>query len=407
MMKVLLVAPTINGQDIGEAWVAYQWAVHLAERFEVTVLTYRKRGAPPIADQVPGARVVEWLEPPLFGRLERFNSLLKPGYFAFLIRARRWIRDATRRGEHFDVGHQVVPVAMRYPSPLAGSTIPYLIGPVGGSLESPRGFVDQETGPWYLRLRKLDRWRLRHDRPLRTTYEDASCVLGIADYVREALTGLRVRRFEVLSETGLTSMPAAGERQPAAIPTNDKPLRLLFVGRVIRTKGARDLVAAVARLGDLPVRADVVGDGFDLQECRRLAAILGVTDRVTFHGRQARDQVDEFYRGADIFVFPSYREPGGNVVFEAMGHSLPLIVCDRGGPSAAVDGECAISLPAMDPEQLAGDLARAIRELAGDPARRDRMGQAARRRLEEVGLWEGKVDRATELYREISSGVEK
>jgi len=35
------------------------------------------------------------------------------------------------------------------------------------------------------------------------------------------------------------------------------------------------------------------------------------------------------------------------------------------------------------------------------------MGQAARRRLEEVGLWEGKVDRATELYREISSGVEK
>jgi glycosyltransferase involved in cell wall biosynthesis len=399
-MKILVVAPTIDSHDVGEAWVAYQWAEHLSRRHDVTVLTYRKRGAPAIAPQLPEARVVEWLEPSLFGRVERFNSLLKPGYFVFFDRARRWLKDALAAGETFDLAHQVVPVAMRYPSPLVGGPVPYLIGPVGGSLDSPPAFRDQETGPWYQRLRRLDGWRMHHDRWLRATYEDAACVLGIADYVSDWLADLRVQRIEILSETALTSIPDVAQRQQVEVG-EERPLRLLFVGRVIRTKGARDLVAAMAQLRDVPVVADIVGDGFDLAECRSLAEREGVTATVRFHGRRSRPEVEQFYEEADVFVFPSYREPGGNVVFEAMGHWLPLIVCDRGGPSAAVDAECAISLPAVSPSQLAGDLAAAIRELAADPARRQRMGVAARARVEAVGLWEPKLDRVDALYASV------
>src|SRR5665647_2406594 len=376
MVKLLLVAPTINGSDIGEAWVAYQWAVHLSERFDVTVLTYRKRGAPPIAPQVPSARVIEFLEPPLVGRAERLNSLLKPGYFVFYARARAWLRQAQRRGERFDLGHQVVPVAMRYPSPLIGAGFPFLIGPVGGSLESPPGFVVSETGPWYLKLRALDRWRLRHDPALRRTYESADCVLAIADYVNDSLRGLRIKRVEVMSETGLVELPAAD-----------------------------DLVAAMGLLKGQPVVADIVGDGFDLPDCTKLAQDLGVTDTVTFHGQQGRPEVHEAYRKADVFVFPSYREPGGNVVFEAMGHGLPLIVCDRGGPSAAVNDACAIRLRAENPQQLASDLAEAISDLVADPARRQAMGQAARERLAEVGLWPAKIDRISALYASLLASI--
>ena len=398
MVKVLLVAPTINGSDIGEAWVAYQWAVHLSERFDVTVLTYRKRGAPPIAPQVPAARVIEFLEPPLVGRAERLNSLLKPGYFVFYARARAWLRQARRRGESFDVAHQVAPVAMRYPSPLTRAGLPFVFGPVGGSLESPPGFVGSETGPWYLRLRALDRWRLHHDPALRNSYESADCVLGIADYVKESLEGLRIKRLEVMSDTGLGELPELDDRPVRPAATAADPVRLLFVGRVIRTKGARDLVAAMGLLKDQPVVADIVGDGFDLAACRALAEELGVTGTVTFHGKQGRAQVHEAYRNADVFVFPSYREPGGTVVFEAMGHSLPLIVCDRGGPSAAVNEACAIRLPAVTPDQLASDLAGAITQLVADPVRRHSMGQAARARLSEVGLWSAKVDRISGVY---------
>jgi glycosyltransferase involved in cell wall biosynthesis len=401
-VRILLIAPTVNKDDVGEAWVAYQWADLLSQRFDVTLLTYRKRGAPSITEQVPRARVIEWLEPPGFGRFERFNSLLKPGYLAFDARARRWIRDAERRGERFDVAHQVVPVAMRYPSPLRVSSIPYLIGPVGGSLESPPGFRGLDSGPWYQRLRAIDGLRIRHDRSLRQSYERAAVVLGIADYVREFLDALSLDRFEVISETGLVAMPPADPPSVPATFSEAEPLRLLFVGRVIRTKGARDLVAAMAHLRDAPVELDVVGDGFDATACRELAEDLGVAAQVRFHGWASKDAVEGFYRNAHVFAFPSYREPGGNVVFEAMGNYLPLIVCDRGGPGAAVDSSCAFTLEAHDPEQLARDLATAVRRFVADPLLVATMGAAARRRLEAVGLWSSKIDRIAAVYDEVA-----
>jgi glycosyltransferase involved in cell wall biosynthesis len=293
---------------------------------------------------------------------------------------------------------------MRYPSPLREAHIPYVIGPVGGGLTTPAGFESEDTAPWYQRLRALDSWRLRHDRALKATYEGAACVLGIAPYVEEALSALRLNRFEVLSETALPSLPDVPARAAVSISA-DRPLRLLFVGRVIRTKGARDLVAAMAHLQDIPVVVDIIGDGFDLDACRDLAERLAVTERVIFHGRKQRREVDSFYARADVFVFPSFREPGGNVVFEAMGHHLPLIVCGRGGPGAAVDDECAIALEGHDPSQLARDIATAVRTLASDAALRRRMGEAAHRRVGAVGLWEPKLDRVVEIYSMIKSAA--
>ncbi|MDQ7992686.1 MAG: hypothetical protein AAGC63_05770, partial [Propionicimonas sp.] len=250
-MKLLLVAPTADSEAVGESWIAYQWVARLAERHDVTVLSYHQRAKRPLAGQLPNARVVEWREPPLVGRNERFSAMLNPGYLPFLWRARRWIRAARARGEHFDLGHQVAPVSLRYPSPLAATGIPYVVGPVGGSLDSPPAFVAEEGGaPWFTALRRLDTFRLRHDPVLRRSFAQAACVLGIADYVRDLLGDIPVREFRVLSDTGIEELP------PAA-PGSDRTagVRFLFVGRVIRTKGVRDAVRAI---GTLPPEVGVL-----------------------------------------------------------------------------------------------------------------------------------------------------
>lgn len=137
MARLLLVAPTCNGEDVGEAWVAYQWARRLGERHDVTLLTYHKKGATPASRQLSNVKIVEWSEPPVLGRAERLNSILKPGYIPFYYRARRWIRQALTDGMRFDIVHQPVPVAMRYPSPAANLGLPLVIGPVGGGLNTP------------------------------------------------------------------------------------------------------------------------------------------------------------------------------------------------------------------------------------------------------------------------------
>ena len=319
--------------------------------------------------------------------------MLKPGYVPFYRGARRWIREALARGERFDVAHQLLPVAMRYPSPVAGLGIPYLIGPVGGSLENPPAFAD-DTAPWFVRLRALDRLRLRRDPLLRRTYERADCVLGIAPYVREILAGLDLRRFEIMSETGLTQLPTLGDARPS-----DGTVHLLYVGRLVRTKGLRDAIRALGRLTtSTPVVLDVVGEGPDREACEALVAELGLGDTVRLHGWQPREHVEEFYRAADVFVFPSYREPGGNVVFESMGYGLPLVVSDLGGPGSFVDDTCAIRVHPENPDQYADDIAAAITRLVDDPELRNRLGAAARRRAADTAVWDRKVEQLEALY---------
>lgn len=397
MPKLLLIG-SFDGADVGEAWVAFQWVRRLASRHDVTVLSYHKRGKNPLSQQLPGVRVVEWQDLPFVGRAERLNSMLKPGYAYFYVQARKWIKARRAAGESFELAFQPVPVAMRYPSPVAGLGIPYMIGPVGGSLPSPEGFQSgQDTAPWYVGLRGIDGVRMRCDPLLRKTYEQASCVLGIAPYVRDFLDEIPLRRFELMSETGIEALPDRVDRTARS----SGPVRLLFVGRLIRTKGARDAIQALSLLPDLPVQFDIVGDGFDRTECESMVARLGLGDKVRFHGYVERRLVDDFYRQADIFLFPSYREPGGNVVFEAMGFGLPLIVSDNGGPGAVVDDASGIRLHPTAPEQYAQDIAGAIEALVRDSARRLTMGEAARGRVQEVALWDKKVERFEEICAEI------
>ena len=364
----------------------------------MTLLTYYKRGHTPAVEQLPDVRVIEWREPPGVGRVERLNSLLKPAYVPFYVRARAWIREALNRGERFDIAHQPTPVAMRYPSPVRGLGVPFLVGPVGGSLPNPPGFAgDAGRVPWYAQLRRLDALRMRHDTLLRRTYEEADVVLGIASYVLDALGDIPVRRFEVMSETAVESLP---DRIPVSTPDRG-PVQLLYVGRLVRTKGLRDLIRALGLLPDLRVTLDVVGDGDEQGPCRQLAMDLGVADRIRFLGRLPRQHVDDHYTASDVFVFPSYREPGGNVVFEAMSYGLPLIVTTRGGPGAATDDTCAIRIEPTSPAEFAQRIADAVRTLSSDPQRRAAMGAAARRRVADVGLWDAKIEHANRLYAEV------
>lgn len=397
MAKLLLIAPTCDGEDVGEAWIAHQWAQRLAERHEVTLLTYHKRGAKPAAQQLSGLKVVEWTEPPIVGRAERLNSMLKPAYVPFYFRARRWIRAALASGQRFDLAHQPVPVAMRYPSPAAGLGIPLIIGPVGGGLSSPASFgADEGATPWFVALRRLDRYRQRWDPLLHRTFANADCVFGIADYVKQQLAPISPRRFEILPDTGLDRLPAPIDRSERS-----GPVRLLFVGRLVRTKGVQDAIRAMALIPDLPVRLDILGEGAERENCQALIASLGLADRVTLHGWRSKADVACFYQEADVFVFPSYREPGGSVVMEAMGFSLPLIVVDRGGPGSNTTDACAIKLPVTTPEALAHDIAGAIRRLVTDRELRLKMGAAAHGHVGMTGLWSAKLDRVDAIYAEI------
>jgi len=120
-----------------------------------------------------------------------------------------------------------------------------------------------------------------------------------------------------------------------------------------------------------------VGDGERRPALEQLAQTLGLSRNVRFLGK--RNDVPDLLRAFDLFALSSYSEGCPNVVLEAMATGLPVVTTDYGGAAELVSDEVGIVTPAHDDAALA----EAIIQLLGDPARRQAMAQAARRRAVE------------------------
>lgn len=134
--------------------------------------------------------------------------------------------------------------------------------------------------------------------------------------------------------------------------------------------------AAAARARDPRLRFVFVGDGELRYEVERAVASAGLTDAVRLLGW--RDDVRDVLSALDIFLLTSLFEGLPRALLQAMAAGLPAVVTDTGGTAEVVDpGRTGLLVRPGD----AAGAARAVVELAADPARRVRMGGAARSRL--------------------------
>jgi glycosyltransferase involved in cell wall biosynthesis len=175
----------------------------------------------------------------------------------------------------------------------------------------------------------------------------------------------------------MTSLASMSRCRPPHKRSGGPGLRLLHVARAVRTKGLRDASARWHSCRDLPgvtltqagtVKSSTLPAGS--KEARRRF-------RVNFLGRIPRQQVEELYATSDAFLFPSFREPSGSVVFEAMRHGLPVIAADRGGPGHVVDAQSGIKVP-VTPGAAGAGPGHAIRHLSNQPEERARLSAGAR-----------------------------
>jgi glycosyltransferase involved in cell wall biosynthesis len=172
-------------------------------------------------------------------------------------------------------------------------------------------------------------------------------------------------------------------------PPDATPVKLLFVGNVIRRKNLDCLIQALALLRDVPVKLDVVGDcSFDaglFRELSRLVSLLELKDTVVFHGSVSDIALIEFYGSSDIFVLPSQYEGYGIVFAEAVRAGLPIVAAKCGPVSETVrDRENGLLVPAGDPRSLAF----AIKSLALDSEMRRNFGIRSREIASMLPTWE-------------------
>ncbi|MDO8144759.1 glycogen synthase [Isoptericola sp. 178] len=201
----------------------------------------------------------------------------------------------------------------------------------------------------------------------------------------------------------------------------DRPA-VVFVGRITRQKGLPHFLRAAAQLppevqvilcAGAPdteeIMAEVRGLVDELRDARGGGPEAGV---VWIEEMLPRDELCAVLAASTVFVCPSVYEPLGIVNLEAMAVGLPVVGTATGGiPEVVDDGVTGTLVPIeqsddgtgtpLDPERFERDLAAALTDLAGDPARAAEMGAAGRRRAQEHFAWSAIAERTMDVYRRV------
>jgi glycosyltransferase involved in cell wall biosynthesis len=186
-----------------------------------------------------------------------------------------------------------------------------------------------------------------------------------------------------------------GVNLPAKVspPSSSDPL--LFVGNLWQHKRIDLVIKALALVPKVSLQ--IVGEGPEQPNLRRLAHRLGLDGRVKFRGRVDQKTLSDIYARSSVCVYTPEREPFGMVPLEAAAAARPVVATEGGGYSEVLNNSCTRFVPA-DP----GKIADSIATLLGDADLARRMG-AAGREIAARHSWERTASELLELFRETAS----
>ena len=244
-------------------------------------------------------------------------------------------------------------------------------------------FYDVESGPFGKRL-------------IRNAFNRAARVLALSPEWRD-----NVARFSRNPEIRVlpNGVPVASSCPERA--GSRRPVRLLFLGRLGRRKGIYDLLAVLGEIDGDPPAFELIaaGDG-EIDEVRRQASELGLSDAVRVPGWIDANAKRQFLESSDIFVLPSHAEGLPMSLLEAMAAGLPVVCSTVGGIPLAVTNEIEGLL--IEPGDIAG-LRTAVQRLIDDPELRLEYGRQAHARARAEFSVDSCVNRLIEIY--VQMGV--
>jgi glycosyltransferase involved in cell wall biosynthesis len=273
-----------------------------------------------------------------------------------------------------------------------------VIGPLNGGLPWPPGFSQLEKQKeWVSNLRSLYRYL-----PFaRSTYRHAAAIIAASSQTCSEFDVYRDKLF-FIPENGVNRSLCSDDLGGSDLRSTEpgSKLELIFVGGLVPRK-ACDLAlrAAAPLLRSGLARFTVLGDGPERNHLERLVKSLGIEKDVVFCGWVGHAEVLTRLRSADVLVFPSVRDFGGGVVFEALATGAVPVVADFGGPGDIVYPEVGYKVPVTSESDVVAHLERALTELAHN---RDLLEQLRRQGMayaRERLTWDAKAQDTTRVLR--------
>lgn len=407
-LRVLLLAQDCHPESVSVRFVTYSHAAALAQLHDVTLVVRS-----PVEDAVRRAKApfqgIEVVRMPLLERVYAWSlrRIFKYNYntqvltafgyplsLAFEWRAWRQLRRRILAGE-FDVVLRILPLNSVIPSPFAfflrNGPIPFVIGPLNGGLPWPSGFSQLENEKeWIADFRNVYRYL-----PFaRSTYRRAAAIIAASSQTYSEFAAYSDKLF-FIPENGVAPSLCFGDSRGAE---RNAKLELIFVGGLVHRK-ACDLAlrAATPVLQNDLARFTVVGDGPLRKRLEQLARSLGIEKAVTFCGWLSHAEVLKCFRFADVMLFPSVRDFGGGVVFEALATGAVPVVVDFGGPGDIVHPGVGFKVPLTNEYDVVSQMQEILTDLAKDRNLLNRIRQQGMTYAGESLTWDAKAQNTSRI----------
>jgi glycosyltransferase involved in cell wall biosynthesis len=407
-LRLLVLAPDANPEGVSIPYVTYSHAAALAQLHDVSLVvrstveaSVRRANAPFRSIEVVRMpwleRMYAWSFRTIFKSNFASQAVTAFGYpfaLAFEWHAWRQLRKRIRAAE-FDVVLRVIPMTAVLPSPFAfflrNGPIPFVIGPINGGLPFVKGFSQaSDQKEWVSNLRGLYRFL-----PFaRSTYRNATAIIAASSQTYAEFSKYRDKLFFV-PEPGIAKSLCFGDKR---VPEPNAKLELIFVGGLIPCKACDlGLRAAAPLLRNDLAHFAVVGDGPERNRLEQLVKSLGIEKAVTFCGWIGHDEVLKRLRSADVMVFPSVRDFGAGVVFEALATGAVPVVADFGGPGDIVHPEIGFKVPLTNENEFVAQMQSILADLASNRDLLDRLRQQGMAYARERLTWDAKAEATTQI----------
>ncbi|HOV53478.1 MAG TPA: glycosyltransferase family 4 protein [Fervidobacterium sp.] len=221
-------------------------------------------------------------------------------------------------------------------------------------------------------------------------------VISPTEEIKKELTRYGVERPIEVIPTGIDTLEFSTPAQKDIRKMYDIPANatlLMYAGRLAKEKNLNFLSRVVARYlkSNKAAWFLIVGDGPERKDIEKYFEDEGLSKRVTFTGYVPHDEMKDYYKASNLFVFASLTETQGLVVLEALASGTPVVaIAYKGVANVLKNGEGALTVD-VDEEHFYESIQRALEK-------RDELSRKGVKYVEENWSMNAMVERLDEVY---------
>jgi len=277
---------------------------------------------------------------------------------------------------------------------------PLVWGPVGHHPNAPKEYVVKPYG-------KKEYFKSRFLWVLKNMFWKLDPFLQISLLKSDKIICMNsgVEKIHSLNPSKVIRMPAVSATATAETGTkNSEKFIILSVGRLVPMKGFDITIRAFHQFYKTlteeqknKVQLKIVGKGPLLDKVKSDIGEFGIENAVDLCEWVEKEKMDEIYRQASLFFFPSH-EGAGMVVPEALAYGLPVVCFDNEGPGEFIDSSCGMKIPYSTYEKSVSEFAAILKKMRDDKVMYTELSKGALKKFTTAFDWNVKGEVLKTIY---------